>query len=64
MDFETSIRNEGVKGWETLRIPPYILPPYEERYKKIGLEKMATLRSAAREMMGFEFYNGYISDTN
>lgn len=49
---------------DTNRIPPFILPPYEERCKQIGLDKLSTRRSRATAMIGYELYNGYIDDTD
>ena len=49
---------------DTNRIPPYILPPYEERCRMLGLVKLETRRAEANVMMAFDLYNGVISDKN
>lgn len=49
---------------DTNRVPPYVLSPYEERCKKLGLVKLETRRAQANAVMAYDLYNGVIKDTN
>ncbi|XP_037047073.1 uncharacterized protein LOC119081902 [Bradysia coprophila] len=49
---------------DTNRIPPYRLEPYEERCKKIGLDKLSTRRKIANALMAYDLYNKRINDVN
>lgn len=49
---------------DTNRIPPYTLPPCEERCEKLGLATLSTRRTEMDSMMAYDLYNGIISDSN
>lgn len=49
---------------DTNRVPPYRLPPYDERCEKLGLVKLETRRTEANALMAYDLYNGVISDKN
>ncbi len=49
---------------DTNRVPPYILPPYEERCEKLGLIKLETRRLEVNAIMAYDLYNGFIKDKN
>lgn len=49
---------------DTNRIPPYVLPPYEDRCAKLGLGTLAKRRMEANVMMAYDLYNGVYGDRN
>lgn len=49
---------------DTNRIPPYRLEPYEERCKKLGLDKLSLRRKVKNALMAYDLYNERIKDVN
>ena len=48
---------------DTNRIPPYRLPPYEERCASLGLDQLSTRRKMANALMAYDLFNKRINDT-
>lgn len=46
------------------RIPPFNLPPYEARCKKLNLDTLVVRRNEANFMMAFDLFNKRINDRN
>lgn len=49
---------------DTNKVPPYRLPPYEERCEKLGLVKLSMRREEANATMAYDLFNKRINDSN
>lgn len=45
-------------------VPPFRLLPYEDRCKKLGLEKLSVRRARTNLMFAYDLFNGRIDDIN
>lgn len=46
------------------RVPPYRLPPYDERCAELGLERLSVRRTRTNLMFAYDLFNGRIDDVN
>lgn len=49
---------------DTNRVPPYVLPPYEDRCEKLGILKLEERRAEANALLAYDLFNGVIKDEN